>query len=163
MKHLTLIRHAKSDWHSPVGSDFDRPLNGRGKKAAVTMGQRLAASDFCPGLLLCSPAKRARQTAKRIAAEIDYPREQIHFAEEIYAASLLTLVELLHNLAGENEEVILIGHNPGLSELGQWLDSSAPDWLPTCGLLKLELPIDRWATVEENAARLLEYDYPKKG
>lgn len=162
MKKLTLIRHAKSDWHSSANSDFERPLNGRGKKAAPLIGQRLAERGCAPGLLISSPAKRARQTAKEIAAQIDYQQTAIEYKEEIYEASLNTLINLIGQLDDSNAEVILIGHNPGFSDLGQWLSPETPDWLPTCGLLELELPIDHWSQVEENCATLLLHDYPKK-
>ncbi len=162
MKRLTLIRHAKSDWNSAAATDFERPLNGRGKKAAPLMGERLAKRGAAPDLLLSSPAKRARQTAKRIAKELDYPAEEIEYAEEIYEASLGTLVDLLQQLDEQHREVMLIGHNPGFSDLGQWLNPAAPDWLPTCGLLELELPVERWQDASEACATLKLYDYPKK-
>ncbi len=162
MKSLTLIRHGKSDWQSAADSDFDRPLNGRGKKAAVTMGERLAAAGHIPDQLVSSPAKRARKTARLIATALDYPEPQIIFCDEIYEATLETLIDLLNNLDNEADSVILVGHNPGFSELGQWLTGDAPAWLPTCGLLKLELPIDSWSQSAENCAEILVYDYPKK-
>ncbi|HEY5674020.1 MAG TPA: histidine phosphatase family protein [Malonomonas sp.] len=162
MKRLILIRHGKSDWHSPADSDFDRPLNGRGNRAAVTMGERLAAADKLPDLLVSSPAKRARTTARLLAGELDYPEQQIRFCPEIYDANLETLTQLLCSMDDKIEQLLMVGHNPGFSELGQWLCHLAPDWLPTCGQLELELPIARWVEAEENCARLLGYDYPKR-
>jgi phosphohistidine phosphatase len=162
MKKLTLIRYVKSDWHSPVDSDFDRPLNGRGQKAAPLMGERLAERSSAPDLLISSPAKRARQTAKKIAEQIEYPKTEIQFVEDIYEAGLRTLINLINQIDNQQAEVMMIGHNPGFSDLGQWLSSSSPDWLPTCGLLELELPVESWAEIEEDCATLLLYDYPKK-
>ncbi len=162
MKKLTLIRHAKSDWNTTAATDFDRPLNARGKKAAPLMGQRLASRGCSPDLLLSSPAKRARQTAKKIAREIAYSEQQIAFDQAIYDARLETLIEILQGLDDNIGNVIMLGHNPGFSELGEWLTADAPDWLPTCGVLELELPIDRWRQAEAGCAKLLVYDYPKK-
>lgn len=162
MKRLTLIRHGKSDWHSPVDSDFDRPLNKRGRNAAITMGERLAAAGQIPDLLVSSPAQRARSTASLIAGELDYPAQQIAFAAEIYDATLETLLGILGQQDDTVVQLLMVGHNPGFSELGQWLSNAAPDWLPTCGLLELELPIDRWRDIENNCARLIAYDYPKR-
>ncbi len=161
MKRLTLIRHGKSDWHSETERDFERPLNRRGEKAAPLMGQRLTARGCCPDKIISSSAKRALQTAKRIAKEIDYPESQIEYCAEIYEAYLKTLIDLLHNLSEQDTVVILIGHNPGFSELGQWLSPETPECLPTCGLLELELDIDTWAEAHEACATLLHYDYPK--
>ncbi len=162
MKKLTLIRHAKSDWHSEAATDFDRPLNNRGQKAAPLMGQRLADRGCTPDLIISSPAKRARQTAEKIAEQIDYPETDIEYREAIYEASLRTLVQLVLNLDEKLDDVILVGHNPGFSELGQWLNLEANDWLPTCGLLELELAVDDWTQISEECADLLLYDYPKK-
>ena len=162
MKQLTLIRHAKSDWHSPSKTDFERPLNKRGEKAAPLMGRRLAARDCTPDCLLSSPADRARQTAEIIAREIAYPQQRIEYAEAIYDAELETLIRVVQNLSDRNTHVILVGHNPGFSELGQWLAPEAPASLPTCGLLELDLPISSWSEAIEGCAVLRLYDYPKK-
>lgn len=162
MKKLTLIRHAKSDWNTAVNSDFERPLNQRGKTAAPLMGERLAGRGCQPDLLLSSPAKRARQTAKRVARQIGHPKDDIVYNQEIYEADLDTLTELIRELDDRYQEVMLFGHNPGFSELGEWLTPEAPEWLPTCGLLELELPIEHWEQVEQDCASLVLYDYPKK-
>lgn len=162
MKILTLIRHAKSAWSSAAVTDFDRPLNARGKKAAPLMGQRLAINGCQPDQLVSSAARRARQTAKRIAKELAYPKDQISYCDNIYAASLSSLIEVIHNLAAENDTVILFGHNPGFSELGRWLSQEAPEWLPTCAVLTLELPVKSWQKVTNNCAKIVAYDYPKK-
>jgi len=162
MKKLTLVRHAKSDWHSASATDFDRPLNARGKKAAITMGERLAASDSAAELLVSSPAKRARKTARLIARMLDYREKQIDYREDIYEARLDTLIDLLHDLDDSTEEITMIGHNPGFSELGRWLNNAAPAWLPTCGMLVLTLPINSWSQAEEGCAEILVFDDPKK-
>ena len=161
MKRLTLIRHAKSDWSVAAQSDFERPLNRRGEKAAPLMGNRLAERGFTPDLMISSPAKRARQTVELIAAELGYPLGKIEFGEGIYDAGLKTLVNLLQNLDNRYGNVLLIGHNPGFSELGQWLSEQSPDWLPTCGLLELELAVDQWSAVSPGCATLLRFDFPK--
>jgi len=162
MKKLTLIRHAKSDWHSAAETDFDRPLNGRGKKAAALMGQRLAERGCSPHLILSSPARRAYETAETIAKLLDYPITEITFDRSIYEASLKTLIKLVRELDDELENAILVGHNPGFSELGEWLSDDAPEWLPTCGLLDLELAISDWAEAAEDCGIVSGYDYPKK-
>lgn len=161
MKKLTLLRHAKSDWHA-AANDYERPLNKRGRKSAVLIGQRLAKRDYHPEKLISSPAERAKQTAIKIAEQIDYPATEIEFQAEIYEAGLQTLIELVRQLDDDSDDVMLVGHNPGFSALGQWLSNEAPDWLPTCGLLRFELPIHSWAQSEENCAVLRWYDYPKK-
>lgn len=161
MKRLTLIRHAKSDWDSGATTDFDRPLNRRGNKAAALMGARILARGTCAELLISSPARRAIETVQLLAQELEIPKEEIVFQKDIYDASLATLIELLHGFPAQ-EHIALIGHNPGLSDLGVWLCPQAPGWLPTCGVLELKLSIDFWSAAESGCATLLYYDYPKK-
>ena len=76
MKQLTLIRHAKSSWKQTGMEDSARPLNRRGKSDAIDMGQRLAAIEFMPDVLISSPAKRARSTARRMGKEIGYEKSE---------------------------------------------------------------------------------------
>lgn len=156
MKTLYLVRHAKSDWSHAATSDFERPLNKRGLKAAPLMGRRLRNQGCAPDLLLSSPARRARQTANLVATEIGYSLEEIEFVAAIYAAELATLIALIQNLPERATRVMLIGHNPGFSQLGQWLCPTAPAWLPTCGLLELRLDTAHWSEMNEGCARLLK-------
>ena len=161
MKKLTLIRHAKSDWSSGAASDFERPLNRRGNKAAPLMADRILERDTVPDLLVSSPARRAAETVELLAQELELSPEQIVFNREIYAASLGILIDIVRQLP-DLEHIALIGHNPGLSELGQWLCAQASEWLPTCAVLELKLAVDDWAAVSPSCATLLFYDYPKK-
>ncbi len=161
MEKLTLIRHAKSDWSSAAASDFDRPLNSRGNKAAPVMAARIRGRDQIPDLLVSSPAQRAVETVELLAHELDLPQDQIICQRGIYEASLETLIEIVRHLP-EAEHVALVGHNPGLTQLGQWLCPQAPEWLPTCAVLELELAVGDWLSVSPSCATLLYYDYPKK-
>ena len=79
MKTLYLVRHAKSSWKHPELSDFERPLNKRGKNDAPFMGKLLFKKGINPELLISSPAKRASSTAKIIASELNYDKEKISF------------------------------------------------------------------------------------
>lgn len=161
MKRLTLIRHAKSDWSDATLSDFDRPLNSRGKKAAPKMGQRMAVAEVFPDLLISSPAKRARKTAHLIAYEIGCKKEAIIYQPEIFEAKLKTLIKLIAELP-EVDHVALIGHNPGLTDLAGWLNSEAPNWLPTCAVICFELGVDSWGEINQGCGTILLYDFPKK-
>ncbi len=160
MKRLTLIRHAKSDW-SAAQPDFDRPLNERGKKTAPMMGKRILKRGDIPDLLISSSAKRARKTACFIAQELAIPKDRIIYQTIIYEAKIRTLLTLIDELP-ELEHIALIGHNPGLTELAEWLCPDSPDWLPTCAVLTLELDIERWEQNHQGCARVLNYDFPKK-
>lgn len=161
MKFLTLIRHAKSDWSSPELEDFERPLNRRGKEAALLMGQRLADRGLVPDLIISSPARRARKTARRLARELSYPVGRIDYVPRIYEAERDTLIELVRTLR-DIPHVVLVGHNPGFSELGRWFCPAAPEWLPTCAVLTLRVEVAQWHNVQCGCALIENYDYPKK-
>ncbi len=162
MKKLLLLRHAKSDWHTGAETDLDRPLNKRGRKSAPIMGQRLAERGCAPDLIISSPAQRARETAEIIASQLRQAEVDIAYNPLIYGADLETLIQLVYELDDELENIILVGHNPGLSELGQWLSDDAPEWIPTCGMLALEMAIDCWRNASKGCAYLAGYNYPKK-
>lgn len=161
MKILTLIRHAKSDWSSDSGSDFDRQLNARGKKAAPMMGRRMVDANILPDLLVCSPAQRAKVTAELIAEELDYNQTDIIYKPEIYEARVSTLIKLITEFPA-HEHIAMIGHNPGLSDLAEWLCPEGSDWLPTCAILSLQLAVTNWDAINEHCASVLRYDYPRK-
>lgn len=162
MKRLTLIRHAKSSWDHPELSDFDRPLNKRGKRNAPEMGQRLAGHGLRPDLVVSSPARRALDTARVIAEAIGYPADAIRQDPNIYEASVGALLEVLAELPDECRHVVLFGHNPGLTDLANDLTRGGIDNVPTCGVVDCALDVRNWSEVGSGCGRLLEFDYPKK-
>jgi phosphohistidine phosphatase len=157
-----LIRHAKSSWDDPALADFDRPLNGRGKRDAPEMGRRLAERGVDPDALLTSPARRARKTARQIAAALDFPQRDILEEEEIYEASLPALISVVHGLDDQWGEVILVGHNPGCTELANYLSDLRIENIPTCGVAAIDFEQESWSRVGERSGRVHFYDYPKK-
>ncbi len=162
MKRLSLIRHAKSSWDHADLVDFERPLNERGKRDAPEMGRRLASADFRPDLILCSTAKRARSTAKRIAAEVGYPKAEIEFEQLFYGATAGEMLDTIRRLKNKLGQVAIVSHNPGITDLNNALSDTLIDNIPTCGVVRLELPIDSWDAAEPGCARLLDFDYPKR-
>ena len=162
MKLLTIIRHAKSSWKQPGVEDFARPLNGRGKRDAAAMGQRLAAAGFQPDLIVSSPAKRARSTATRLSKEIGYPKAAIVFEEGIYHATSDRLLQIVRKLDDSLEHVALVGHNPGFSALSGLLSRDYTGDMPTCSVVRLHLAVNSWQEVSRKCGRLLDFDYPKR-
>jgi len=126
MAELWLMRHAKSDWREPV-PDFDRPLNGRGERDALAMGEWLARHTAAPESILASPARRARRTARLVAAAWDLPEDCVEYRDALYLADRDTLVRLVgERLRDSVESLLLVGHNPGLDELVTWLSDTPP-------------------------------------
>ncbi|MDT8441912.1 MAG: histidine phosphatase family protein [Desulfuromonadales bacterium] len=162
MKQLILLRHAKSSWKDPTLDDFDRPLNKRGEAAAPVMGRRLAARRLRPEQIVCSPARRTRMTAERVAAALGVPATAIEDRPELYAADLATLLACLRRLDDTWSTILLVGHNPGLTELANTLAPCRIDNIVTCGVVALGLPLTRWAELTPGCGRLLFYDDPKR-
>lgn len=162
MKHLTLIRHAKSSWNDPDLDDFDRPLNSRGRKNAPEMGRRLAEQGLLPDAMVTSPALRAVTTAQLIAEEIGFACEQVQCIDSLYAADVSTLLHVIQSFDDELNDVFLVGHNPGLTRLANTFIPDLIDNLPTCGILRLDLFTENWQEARPGQAALIFYDFPKR-
>jgi len=163
MKKLYIIRHAKSSWKDTTLSDFDRPLNKRGKHNSIFMGEFLASKGVKPDIILSSSAKRAYATAKNIAKTLGYSKQKIHFTTELYEASIATLIELIQSIDNKHKTAFIIGHNPTLNCL---LDELVPyngiENIVTAGVVELELDIDQWEKLSHQSTKLISFEYPKK-
>jgi phosphohistidine phosphatase len=152
MKILYLLRHAKSSWDDPAMADFDRPLNGRGRRAAPLVAEFMRERGIRPGLVISSPAARARQTAELVAGAegLGVP---VKFDGSIYEAHPLDLLKVVRGADESAAELMLVGHNPGLEGLTERLTGER-ERLPTAALVRIELQADGWPQVEENCGRL---------
>jgi len=152
VSRLYLLRHAKSSWKDSTLSDHDRPLAPRGRRASKAIGRYMRDHDFEPELVLCSSAKRARQTLERLGpAGLDARIEP-----ELYGAGARDLLARLHQVPEAVASVMLIGHNPGMQQLALLL-AGLDDKFPTAALATLECP--GWRTLEY--AELIDYVRPR--
>jgi phosphohistidine phosphatase len=161
MKRLIIHRHAKSSWDHPELSDFDRPLNGRGLRDAVAMGQRLAARPIRIDLLVSSPAARAINTAQLAAAELSIPYEEIQQDRRIYFAAVPTLLSIVNGLNDKHTAVVIFGHNPGFSELAAYFTGQDLGDLPTAAQACITFPFESWMLASGGTGTLEWLDYPK--
>lgn len=143
MLRLTLLRHAKAEPLQSGGQDFDRPLTSRGIEQAAEAAAQLAHLRHPPTLLLSSTARRTRQTAEAVRKALQLPAQRLVLDDRLYLARVRTLREVLREL-GSGEHVLLVGHNPGLSELARQLDESRQEDLATGEFCKNKLAIDGW-------------------
>ena len=162
MKSLTLIRHAKSSWKNPDQADFERPLNKRGKKDAPLMAEKLAANMARPDLILSSSAKRAIDTAKIFAEKLDYPKSNIVQQRSIYEAGLSELLDIIHAIDDTHSSVLLFGHNPGFTYLGELLTNHEVENIPTCGIFAMQFAVSSWREIAPATGTLVSFDYPKR-
>jgi phosphohistidine phosphatase len=160
-----LLRHAKSAW--PDVPDRDRPLAKRGRRDAPVMGRWLRDHGYLPDVVVCSVARRTRQTWELVAPELG-GSPSVTFEPRAYAASALTLLYLARELPGACRAALLIGHNPAIAELATILteppaENGAPPSpeirFPTAAVAVLEFPGD-WADLAPGQARLLDFAIP---
>ena len=143
MKTLLILRHAKSGEKHSGMADHDRPLNERGESDAPLVGQRLRKEKLLPDWIISSTAKRAVETARRVATACGWAGE-IDLRRSLYMASPADYIAVLKELDDGWSRPLVVGHNPGLEELVVVL-TGRDERLPTSALVRIELPIDSWA------------------
>lgn len=161
MKILYLMRHAKSSWNFDGLSDQERPLNNRGRTDAPQMGQALAERNIRLDALVSSPAVRALSTAALVAKELNYPPERIEVIDQIYEADLDRLAEVVQELPDTAESVLLVGHNPTISDTANHFSPSPVPEMVTAAIVCLHFQTDSWADASRHNAELYFVDSPK--
>ena len=160
-RRLILLRHAKSDW--PDVPDRDRPLAKRGRRDAPVIGRWLHDHGYLPDTVICSAARRTRQTWELVAPELG-GSPSVTFEPRAYAASATTLLYLVRELPAAARTAMLIGHNPGAAELATSLalppdGDDAPIRFPTAAVAILDVS-GEWADLAPGQARLLDHTTP---
>jgi len=146
MKVLYLVRHGQSSWDDVKLADRDRPLTDKGKNDAAKVGKRLAESEVSVDVILASPAKRALATAEAIARRLDFKRKDIVQDERLCSGQVDDLLQLIQEVGGDHKRVMLVGHNPLLSELVLRLSGKDTN-LPTCAVAVLKFDTKSWAKI----------------
>jgi phosphohistidine phosphatase len=160
MKTLFLVRHAKSSWKYPELDDFERPLNRRGRESLESMGELLKEIKAAPDLIISSPATRAATTARAIADMINYSLENILYSESIYMSDADILLHFIQDIDDDVKEAMLIGHNPALTELGNYISNKQISNIPTCGIFCVEFNIPSWRKIGERCGILKFFEFP---
>lgn len=161
MKTLLILRHAKSSWSDASLADHDRPLNKRGKRDAPKMGGVLREEGLVPDLIVSSSAKRALKTAEAIAEACEFDG-QIVTTRDLYHADPESYFSVLRHLGGQNDVVMVVGHNPGLEEL---LEDLTGEWqrMPTAALAKVRIDAFNWSGVSATTkGRLVKLWLPRE-
>lgn len=162
---LHLLRHAKSSWDEPDLADADRPLAPRGERAAAKLAGRFAGEGVAPRLVLCSSARRARQTLELIRAALPAGCE-VRVEDGLYAAGAPELMARLRKLPAGAREVMLVGHNPGIHELaltlaGETAPARLREGLPTGALVSLRLDTDAWTGLARGRGSVIRVLLPR--
>ncbi len=160
---LVMIRHAKSSWVNPLQSDFERPLNERGKREAPEMAAKLKQAGISPDLVICSTAKRTRQTAKRICEVLGYDMANVRWEEKLYHCIPSVFEELLYEVDEKVNTVFIIAHNPGITEfVNQLSPAFSIDNMPTCGITCAHFDTDEWNMFNSADKEVFLFEYPDK-
>jgi phosphohistidine phosphatase len=161
MKTLLICRHAKSDWSNLYIKDYDRTLNDRGLRDAPMMGQRLLARKYLPELIISSTAKRAEQTALLISKEIGYDVKKIQWEEKLYHAPPQIIQDVLFATDNAINSIMIVCHNPGITDFVNVLANNLVDNIPTCGMAAFYIDTKRWEDYPTAKTDLYFYDFPK--
>ncbi len=156
-KKIFLVRHAKTEEGSPEKRDFDRVLTNRGLQDATRLGKYYSSKNTKPDQILSSDAARAFATAELIASQMGYELSRIHINHEIYEASVRTLFQLVNDLKDEWESVMIVGHNPPINYLSEYLSGADIGHMNTGSCAVITFESDSWAEIGQNSGELEEY------
>ncbi|NIJ09011.1 phosphohistidine phosphatase [Sphingomonas vulcanisoli] len=168
MKRLTLLRHAKSGDDGMAKRDFDRPLNAKGRKVARAIGRYLRDEGAHFDRILASPALRVAETLEEVSAGYG-PGIDPAWERRIYLGTADELLDVLHEVPDEADDVLLVGHNPGLEELVLMLvpegeqseRRTVQEKYPTASVAEIDLDTSSWARLTPGSGRLKRFTRPR--
>lgn len=161
-KKLFLVRHAKTEEGSFDKRDFDRVLTNRGLQDATRLGKYFSSNGSKPDQILSSDAARAYATAELIASQVGYEISRIHINHEIYEASVRTLFQLVSDLKDEWDSVMIVGHNPPINYLAEYLTGADIGHMYTGSCACISFSSSSWLEVSQGSGDLEEYVIAKK-
>jgi phosphohistidine phosphatase len=157
-RELMLLRHGKSDWTEQV-EDFKRPLKDRGKRGAQRIGVWLLQQQLQPDYVISSPAERAIVTAEKAVKVMGLDADAIIQDRRIYAARVEDLLLVLSDIPAQTNRVMLVGHNPSLEALTEYLEGKRiplpkdGKLIPTATLARVKMPVD-WSKLKPGDGKL---------
>lgn len=161
MKTLYIVRHAKSSWNYPELSDEERPLLEKGKKRTKKIIDYLQQKELSLDLIISSHAKRALETAKIIAHGLNYPPENILISRQVYHASADKLYDQFFDLSNNVDNLMIVGHNPALTNFANHFLHEKIEWLPTSGVVSVSFNTRIWINLPMAESTTNFIIYPK--
>ena len=162
-KTLLLIRHAKSSWDDISQSDFERPLNDRGKTDAPKMASRLRKRNIKIDAFISSPAKRAKKTAEYFIKEFGGDADDIILVSALYDAGTGNFSATIKDIDDKFTSAAIFSHNPGITAfVNQLADKANIDNMPTCSIFAVKADVEKWKDFTKAKKEFLFFDYPKK-
>lgn len=161
MKKIILLRHAKSDWDNSIQNDIDRPINEQGRQEAQLMAKRLLKKHIPIDAFISSPAKRAITTARYFAEAYQAKEKEIIKMPELYHAYSFDFFEVIQKLDNSINNVVLISHNPGITDFANRLTDIRIDHMPTCSVFAIQSSTNQWKDFQKKEKKFLFFEYPK--
>ena len=141
---LVIARHTKSSWKEIGMLDFDRPLKKDRINDAENISTKLKSLGLTPDLILSSPAMRTKQTAEIFCRNLNYDFQNVQFDKRIYEASVEDVLKTIEQADAEVKTLLLIGHNPSLTDFVNCFLEATIENLPTTGVVWFDLETDDW-------------------
>lgn len=161
MKTLYLLRHAKSSWKNPDLDDFDRPLLQKGLKKSKVIIDYLLKNSVQVDLIISSPAVRALETAEIFAYALKYPSEKIRKERSLYFGDSDSYFSQFYDIPQNVNSLMLVGHNPAITNLANRLIKEEIEYLPTSGIISIKFKAESWEEIEDVKRKTNFVVYPK--
>ncbi len=160
MKRLILIRHSKSSWKDLSLTDFNRPLNRRGKSDGPLMADYLKSKIGKIDYLHSSSSVRTFETSKYFINQIQF--RKIEYDDSLYHCSSSSILKMIMNYSEDYQSAMIIAHNPGLTNLINNIIDISLDNLPTTGIAKIDFDCAEWLDVSSKNSNLIDLKFPKQ-
>ena len=160
MKKLIIVRHSKSSWKDLSLSDFNRPLNGRGKSDGPLMADYLKSKINKIDYLHSSSSVRTFETSKYFINQIQF--EKVEYDDSLYHSSATSILNMIMSYSDNYQSSMIIAHNPGLTNLINNITNISLDNLPTTGIVEIEFNCDRWSKISYENSDLVDLKFPKQ-
>jgi len=161
MRSLTILRHGDASYENPKINDWNRPLSNYGEIEAQKIAKYIEKTLPKPNKIISSNANRTISTAKILLNSNKWNQEILEKKQEMYLASLDTLLAIISEQSDSLEHIVIIGHNPGLSDLCNHLVNQSR-YLPTCGCFSIKFNGENWDLQSKIKILDLVYKYPSK-
>lgn len=155
------MRHAQAEDIQSVGHDRDRELTSKGNQEALIMGAQLSQRSLCVNALYTSPATRTRQTGSLVADVLKLTSESVFVQDDLYNSSIRTYLGFVNQLSNELKTVLLVGHNPAVSYLAEYLTDAELGSIPAAGICLIRFELNSWQEVSKGCGEMMEFVYPE--
>ncbi len=161
MLTIYIVRHAKSSWAELGVEDHDRKLNERGIGDLVRMGEEVKRRNWIPEIIYSSTAARAMATAQGIGENISISKSDIIFDSSLYLCTAKTIQDFLSGIDKDVTSVMLVGHNPGLTDFYNEYTDIKIDNVPTCAIGAFQSEENDWKSINQSEWKSIGFIYPK--